>query len=162
MTCCLYLKSVASPTWGSYTKTKHNPKTRPLSDQRLGWGLGLNKWNVCPPKGDRKPSQHPMLLMELLMAPACPLCLPPCQKMKERRSNLPNAPWEPCTDGLVTRLGQCWQDASYACRRRVRGDPDAPGISSAARGVGTETGHGRGGGGGSLAPHWAYACCLRP
>lgn len=162
MTCCLYLKSDTSPTWGSYTKTKHNPKTRPLSDQRLGWGLGLNKWNVCPPKGDRKPSQHPMLLMELLMAPACPLCLPPCQKMKERRSNLPNAPWEPCTDGLVTRLGQCWQDASYACRRRVRGDPDAPGISSAARGVGTETGHGRGGGGGSLAPHWAYACCLRP
>lgn len=40
MTCCLYLKSVASPTWGSYTKTKHNPKMRPLSDQDLGgdWG----------------------------------------------------------------------------------------------------------------------------
>lgn len=69
MTCCLYLKSVASPTWGSYTKTKHNSKTRPLSDQRLGWRLGPNKWNVCPGEGDRKPSPRPILLR---MAPACP------------------------------------------------------------------------------------------
>lgn len=63
--------------------------------------------------------------------PACPCPsggpgltpgLPLCRKM-ERQVGLLNAVWEPSADGLVTRLGQCWRDASSACRGGKDGDP---------------------------------------
>ena len=88
---------------------------RPLPDQRLGWwGLGFSKWNVCPGEGD-------------LDSPPAPCSsgwpgLPPCQKMKERQTDL-NAPWELSTDGLVSRRGQCWPDDSSTCRRGKGSDP---------------------------------------
>lgn len=78
-----------------------------------------------------------------------PPCLPLCQKM-ERQLGLLNAVWEPSTDGLVTRLGQCWRDASYACRGEwvvtqgrlsALGHCHPPGLSRAAR-QWKQTGHG--------------------
>lgn len=130
------------------TKT-NNPKRSLFLARDKWWGLGLSKWNVCPGEGDLEglPACAPQ------DSPGLPACLPPCQKMKERRTSLLNAPWEPSAGGLVTRPGQYWQDASYACRRREGSDPrpapslkqlpPAPGLYRAAREVETETGHGR-------------------
>lgn len=88
-----YLKSVASPIWGSYTKTKRNPKQGLFQTRHWGDGdcLGLSKWNVCPGEGDLEglPARAPQ------EGPELPPCLPPCQKMKERQAGLLNALWEP-------------------------------------------------------------------
>lgn len=66
-----YLKSVACPIWGSYTKTKRNPKQGLFLTRHWGDGgcLGLSKWNVCPGRATWKASL-PVLLRRAL---SCPL-----------------------------------------------------------------------------------------
>lgn len=89
---------------------QNNPKRSLFLLFLIGVGTGAQQWKEC---GGGLPGGLPLPIL-LRMAPAAPR-LPLCQKM-ERQVSLLNAVWEPSTDGLVTRLGQCWRDASFACR----------------------------------------------